>query len=672
MDCDRVRAALSARMDGDRLSPQTTEAVDRHVAGCRGCSAFDRGAWWLRERARLEPAPRVPDLVVAIMTAVREEVRPGDVVLVGPADVRASAPGRRPLTSRLGPLAAALVVGLLAGSLVSGGPWRSPPVSSMASASEVARAVAEAAGRLDAYQATFVITEHPSPNAPAREFSMHLWFQAPERFRLDVTALTRDAGMDGGRSDLHMVIDGSRWALTAPSSCPAGTCPARTTVTRNRIPFTSFTPADLVVPVSTLGDPSRIRVEGRGTVLGHPAIRVRLPFEDARPLFPFLSLGGRWRPFFPQDGVELWLDSATWSPLRYEVFPAPGRAREEWALRFGLPREPPREPIFEVRATSLSRRDPSPGTFAMPEAPRTVDQGARPATMGQLRRALGFEPIVPQHLGGLQLYRAVLPPSPGDRTPPQAVITYSQGLSWLQMGETAMRTDGPYGPVGPQAEEVSLPGGGVGYYEPATEGQGRRLSIHSADAELYLETNLPRDRLLRIAGSLPIVGVSMPARWTVRRSAQGVRGRVSPRDAAARLSFPLVLPSSVALPPGFTFASTELVKIGAVIGVTAYYQQVSIDPGIGPIRVHEEPSGSLPPASSALQSRVWVRGHIGRWTPRRGRLEWIEDGVYRSIDAPGLALSALLRMADAMRPYDPSSRTSGRATSLPPLTVGAP
>jgi len=67
------------------------------------------------------------------------------------------------------------------------------------------------------------------------------------------------------------------------------------------------------------------------------------------------------------------------------------------------------------------------------------------------------------------------------------------------------------------------------------------------------------------------------------------------------------------------------------------------------VRLHEEPSTSLPPASSAHQSVVEVRGHPGRYTPDRNELEWIENGVYVAIDGNGLRLPELLTLAATLR-----------------------
>jgi hypothetical protein len=38
----------------------------------------------------------------------------------------------------------------------------------------------------------------------------------------------------------------------------------------------------------------------------------------------------------------------------------------------------------------------------------------------------------------------------------------------------------------------------------------------------------------------------------------------------------------------------------------------------------------------------------GRFTPDRSQLEWIDGGLYRSLDAPGLALDELLAIATSI------------------------
>ncbi len=651
MDCRRAQEAISARMDGERLPLRVLAGVDEHVDGCVACQRFTQAAWKLRERVRFEVAPAVPDLTERIMAAVETEVRtqPRRLRLVrGPRELRP----RRPLMPRLAPAVAALLVGALVGSLTVGGPWRDRPGgSSQVAAADVARGVAAAAPRLTAYEAQFAITEYNlAPDVPVRELSMHVWFRAPERFRLDVVDHTSYPA-SVTPTDLRLVVNGSTWYASAPAPCPTTSCPPRETVVTNRVPYSSQTPvpSDLVLPITALATDEQVAVVGRGTLLDRDAIQVELPFDRAEPLFPFLSLGGRWRPFFPSDRVALWLDAESFFPLRWQVFPAGGRERDEWSLRFGLPEEPSRRPIFEVTALSVSEQPPALPTFRIPAVGSSQDQGARPVSLAEVPAETGFEPVTPQEVADLDLYQVVLPPAPEEPAATESIITYSKGLSWLQVGETrSWVREMLFGPVGLRAEEVSLPNGGVAYYEPADAAQGRRLSIHAAGTDLYVETNLPRDELLRVAASLPVLGVPIPEAWRLRVTPEGVAERVTIEEATGQVPFAILLPAT--LPAGYAFASAELIRVGGAVGVNAYFQPVDVALGTGVIRLHAEAATELPPASAAVQSTVTVRSQIGRWTPERARLEWVEGGAYYSVDAPGLDLAELLAIAASLEP----------------------
>jgi hypothetical protein len=125
---------------------------------------------------------------------------------------------------------------------------------------------------------------------------------------------------------------------------------------------------------------------------------------------------------------------------------------------------------------------------------------------------------------------------------------------------------------------------------------------------------------------------------------------VSLAEAASRMPSTLLEPRQ--LPAGYGFASAELVRVHDRLGLNVYFQQSDAELGSGPIRFHAESGQSLPPASAASQSAVEVRGTEGRWTQDRGQLEWVEDGVYYSLDASGLGLEDLLAVAASMGPLD--------------------
>jgi predicted anti-sigma-YlaC factor YlaD len=69
MQCAPFREAISARLDGEPLGmPAAT--LDAHLAACPGCAAWADDAAVVTRRARLAPAPPVPDLTAAVLAAL--------------------------------------------------------------------------------------------------------------------------------------------------------------------------------------------------------------------------------------------------------------------------------------------------------------------------------------------------------------------------------------------------------------------------------------------------------------------------------------------------------------------------------------------------------------------------------------------------------------------------
>ncbi|BCK55993.1 zf-HC2 domain-containing protein [Nocardia wallacei] len=66
MKCETVRAALSARIDGEQ-EPIPADTTDRHLSACPACQDWYRRAEALRRATILHTAPEVPDLTAAIM-----------------------------------------------------------------------------------------------------------------------------------------------------------------------------------------------------------------------------------------------------------------------------------------------------------------------------------------------------------------------------------------------------------------------------------------------------------------------------------------------------------------------------------------------------------------------------------------------------------------------------
>jgi hypothetical protein len=548
---------------------------------------------------------------------------------------------------RLAPVAAALVIGLVSGSLVMGGPWQTSSTRSVAAAA-IVRHVQAAAAALQTYQATYTITERGlSPQIPERNLTMRVAFRAPGRFRIDVRDETSYPSAAWTPTDLTYIADGPSTFRSGPTGCPsdlpAGVCPPTRVTVSHDIRFDPGAPiaADLVLPLITLGSAQGVRVLGTGSMLGRDAVRLELPFARAQPLFPFLRLGGTWRPFFAGDRVVLTLDRAGWFPLRATVYPSTGPDRRAWELRFGLPVEPPAEPILDMRVTSLDEHPPASSAFAIPGG------AGRAVPLSEFSTAVGYVPVTPTQPDDLRLASAIVPPR-SDANGPTSVLTYARGLSYLVIGERPdWRGPGPFGPLDATAEQVAIDGDGIGYYGPATQDHGRVLAIHAANTDLFLETNLPRTRLLSIASTLPIRGEAIPRAW--RAAAVDGLGseRLSLAEARGRAPFPIDLPAS--LPAGSVLASVELGSGAVEIGVTLTFAQRVVDVAGGAIRLHIERAAGLPPASSAEQEQVELPGGaIGRWTPSRDRLEWVQDGLYRSIDGPGLDLATALEIAGSI------------------------
>jgi predicted anti-sigma-YlaC factor YlaD len=67
------REALSARMDGEPLGMPASE-LDGHLSACPACAAWADDAARVTRRARLAPAPSVPDLTASVLAALPREL----------------------------------------------------------------------------------------------------------------------------------------------------------------------------------------------------------------------------------------------------------------------------------------------------------------------------------------------------------------------------------------------------------------------------------------------------------------------------------------------------------------------------------------------------------------------------------------------------------------------
>jgi hypothetical protein len=656
--CETAQLVLSEAMDERVDVPGRVEA---HLKGCQACSAFVDGAWRVRELARFGTAPPVPDLVTAIMDAVAEGTG------------KATGPHRGSLGAfvvRRRALALAVAAGLVVGFVLSaGGTTLRDGTGSAALASEIPARLVGAAVGLEGYRATISITElHWTDEVPVRTFQADLAFRAPEGFRVQVRDTSIYPSGVWPRNDLLLQTDGRTWWASGPNPCPALTlpaCPDPGPAERARIrrpPFDpgSPMPTDVIVPMTVLAAADRVEVLGSDVVAGHPAVTVRLAYQDAGTLFRYLTFLGSWRPFFPRDTVVLWLDRDTWFPLQYRVYPASGQERALWAAQNGIAPEPPGAPVFTATSSFVSADPPPASLFsndpAEPLSPRapppdgpatTVNQGFEDADLDAAlpEVAAGF---APGDTAGLTLWRAgrFLP---ADGSPPAArtMAAYADGLAWLTVTLVDPWTQPRLFGVGAFAEEVPLPNG-VGYFEPASGVEPRRVAIHSARGELLVASNLPRSTLLRVAGSIAVAGLPEPTEWQVRRWDGGrVTARQDPHEALAGASFPVQEPTF--LPRGYRPAAAETIATSVGTGVTIVYRRESAElDGVG-LRFHQGMGQTLAPPTGEGQQVVDVQGVPGRWSPQDHLLEWMDGPLYRSLAGPAFDLDTLLRVARSLR-----------------------
>ncbi|WP_040337153.1 zf-HC2 domain-containing protein [Candidatus Blastococcus massiliensis] len=73
MPCQPFREALSARLDDEPLG-MPARALDDHLSVCPACAGWADDAAAVTRRARLAPAPAVPDLTAAVLTALPREL----------------------------------------------------------------------------------------------------------------------------------------------------------------------------------------------------------------------------------------------------------------------------------------------------------------------------------------------------------------------------------------------------------------------------------------------------------------------------------------------------------------------------------------------------------------------------------------------------------------------
>ena len=80
-----------------------------------------------------------------------------------------------------------------------------------------------------------------------------------------------------------------------------------------------------------------------------------------------------------------------------------------------------------------------------------------------------------------------------------------------------------------------------------------------------------------------------------------------------------------------------------------YFRRRGLEPdGVG-VRVHAATGEELPPPVEPDTLSVSFGDTIARYTPERSELEWIDDGVYRSVTADGFTMARLIEIARSVQ-----------------------
>jgi hypothetical protein len=622
MKCAQARVELSARMDGELDGPAAL-ALDRHLQTCKECRRHEEELQAVRSALRVVSAEDVPDLTAEIMARVES---------AAPALDRRS---RRWARARTGLVAAAATIALLLGVTME-------QPGDVAGAEEIVGRMRSAARALGSYRATYTITERGwHPDVGVRRFVAKLWFDAPERFRMELRDHTAFPEPDRWpRNDVDIVSGPSRWWIQEPFSCPVEALPGcakpadrseRSLVHRTPFDGTTALPTDIILPLETLSGAGGFDVAGPQSVAGRSAYRVDLTYRAARPLVAAMQAGGAWRPFHPLDRVRLWIDETTWFPLRFDVIAGDSPERELWSESMGLD-DAAGDVLLGVRARSFSTPDEIRSRrFSAPPSEASADGGFAPGP-----ETLFSTTGAPQYTAKLEPYRA-------GTTNAGTVLTYSDGMTWLKvvLSDAASRPERAAGADPSLADEIEFTPGSFGYYRPSDETLRRQIDVFGPNAHVHLESNLGRAELARVAASTAVRGKRVePRMW-------GRSKRVADMDAFPWVKEPQWLPS------GYDTATPSAAVVSRARGsnstVVLYYRNPEAEFDGSGVRITQSRGAILPPSSEVFVTDVAVNGVRARWASGRGELEWRHRGVYRAVRAPSFDLSVVLAIAEGLR-----------------------
>lgn len=616
MRCDEATEGISNALDG-AVEAGELEQLDAHVATCASCQAFRQSALRVRQHLRYEVVTDVPDVEATVLDAVRRQP---------PRRLRAF---RRPRPSLrwLAP-AAALVVGIVVGATFIGvRADRSPDV---AAAADLSSRVLAAQLRVDALSADVTVTERGwHPDVPVRTYRGRLEYRAPESLAITLEDTSAYPSKAWRHNDVTAVVDRDQSWRAGPAACPREAQPSctpdqpRILGATEREPFPDAAPAplDLVVPVGSFAGGGASASLGEQRVAGRAAVGVEVTVAQVEPLLDGVLASGNWRELYATDRVRLWLDRESLVPLRLQVFAAPSRERDRWAAHRGYTDDPD-TPLLEMRLRGVRIGATRPAEFP-------------PAPPGVLARSQGFRDLPSDQVAAPT--PATLPPGMTDHRagvvdtpngPEVAVRTWTDGRAWLKLRVTREWSgDRLFGDVGGPVRAVDLGAAGTAYVGDA----GRRVALHGAGIDAVVTGSVGEGALLDVASSLGIRGEPVPPSWseagtaTTEQAASALRGVLVPRKVG-----------------GF---AEPAIRIDGDVVTLAY-----AGAGSRGFELVEGPGRVLAPPVGVDVRGVEVRRTTGRYSPDRGELEWIENGIAVALRSQTLSLGELLRVADHLEP----------------------
>jgi hypothetical protein len=594
--CAEARRTLSVLLDDEAVSTRHAEAVRAHVHTCGDCSRYQEQLHAVRARLRIEPVDRPVDLAPQVVARL-------------PATV-----ARRP--ARAVSLVAAFVAAFVAGASFVGVVSGPEPVG----ARDLSGAVLRAQRAIDSLRADVTVVERGwHPDVPVRRLEGTLAYRAPESLALHLRDLTEYPSDEWVRADVDLVVAADRSWERAVVRCPRDAMPGctprapRTRALVGREPFPDLAPAplDLVVPVQSFARSGGVDDLGARTIDGRRAVGVRVTVAQIAPLLRGVRELGNGRPLHATDVAEVWVDRDAMVPLAVDVRPAPTAERAEWAASRGL--DDRDEVVYALRLRDV-RVDVPVADASFPAPPADA-----------ITRDAGFEPRPVAAPDPAWLPPAMRPVRSGvvrvASGPEVAVRAWSDGRAWVKVATTSQWAGGRlFGDLGAVVRALDV-GSGTGYADE----RGERVALHGDDVDVLVTGTVPTDELVRVAASLGVRGVPVPAGWNEAATV----------DVAQLAAEGALLPAGAGEPAARRAGDT----------VTLAYA----GPGARGFLVTQTPGRRLGPPFDPDARAVEVRGRVARWSPALGLLEWTERDLVVSLTSRTLGLGELVAVAEGMR-----------------------